>query len=42
MFKIGTLNVHQWSDSNFQYNSDKILQLLKNNDIDIIGLQETD
>ena len=42
MYKIGTLNVHQWSDSNYQYNSDKILQLLKNNDIDIIGLQETD
>lgn len=42
MYKVGTLNIHEFTDSNNEFSMDKLSTLLKKVDLDIIALQEVD
>ena len=41
MIRIGTFNVHEWTDNSHQYSLNAIVKLIISSDLDIIGLQET-
>ena len=41
IIKVGTLNVHEWSNRTNEYTEDKIIELLNSYNLDIIGIQET-
>ncbi len=41
MIRIGTFNVHEWTDNSHKYSLDAIVKLIISSDLDIIGLQET-
>ena len=41
IIKIGTLNVHEWSNRSNECTEDEIIKLLSSYDLDIIGIQET-
>ena len=40
--KIGTLNVHEFTDSNNIESLDRFIELLAHVNLDVIGLQEVD
>ena len=42
MLHIGTLNVHEWFNELNQYSFDRLTTILKQSDLDVVGLQETD